>query len=260
MSDIVWSVSKADTAAQCLYKYKRVYVDKKQLVGHALTLGTKAHSIQADELVAGRADVVALQKSLDNTSISVDPECGPEIYQMLPNISNFVSKWKEIESKYAVKPTIEQQYAITRDGKQTKFLAKDAYFRGVIDLWGFSESQKKLIVIDHKTNKNLSSENAVKGSSQLKMYVWMLTKIHGFEWERAHIALHFLRHGKMVWAGLTNEEANESAEQYLGFLSVLEDRVHEAEENNDWTKQPCFFCKWCQFQRECDNPLDAVQK
>lgn len=249
--DMAWSISKADTAMQCMYKFKRVYIDKVPLFGHALTLGSTMHEIQAEEIEQGNTCTKTLQSKLDKTKWATNAEYGPEIYGMVPHVVNFVKKWQEIETKYIVKPTIETKYGLTKDFKPTGFLAKDVYFRGIIDLWGFSESTKKLIVMDHKTNKNAMSPAKVKDSIQLNMYVWMLTKIYEFDWERAHIALHFLRHGKIVWAGLNWREVEDKVTQYFGTLKVMEERIAESRKTGEWEPQTSYLCNWCQFKREC---------
>jgi hypothetical protein len=170
---------------------------------------------------------------------------------MVPHMAGFVTKWKNVEKDHKVKPTVEQKYALDKNLNPVPFMSRNVYFRGVVDLWAHSTFSNKMIVIDHKTNKSVSSSNKVKESAQLGMYVWMLTKIHGFTWERAHIALNFLRHGKLVWAGLTPEEAREKAENYMNLLGVLEEKVGQCEADKKWPAESNFMCNWCQFKDQC---------
>lgn len=251
LSNVAWSISKADTAMQCMFKYNQVYNKKIKLYGHALTLGVRMHDIAADAIEKGVEDPVVIQKKLDATPMASDSSCGPEIYAMVPHVAGFVTKWKKVEEDHLVKPTIEQKYAIDRNLKPVSFMSKNVYFRGVIDLWAHSTHSNKLIVIDHKTNKSVSSANKVRESHQLGMYVWMLTQIHGFDWERAHIALNFLRHGKLVWAGMSMEEARQRAENYMALLTELELKIGECQENNSWPAEKNYLCNWCQFKEGC---------
>lgn len=242
----VWSTSKADTAAQCLYKYKRVYIDKVKEESHALTLGSVTHDVIANELLSMNTDENVLIEKLDDMG-GVDPE----LYAMVPNINKFCVYWCNYVKEHDLEPTIEQKYAMTRDCKRTGFLDSDAYIRGVFDLWAFDERRRKLIVIDHKTSKALSSADAVKAHSQLNLYVYMLTKMNNLEWDTADIALHFVRHGKNVWAYITRKDMEEFGARYMHFLAILEERITKAYETNNWERCPGFHCKWCSFKGEC---------
>lgn len=244
--DFVWSTSKADTATQCLYKFMRVYGDGVKEASHALTLGTDTHDVVAKEILCRNTSEDELLRKLDDKG-GVDPE----LYVMVPNIVAFNTKWQALVDDKGLEPTIEQKYAMTRDFKKTGFFSKDAYIRGVFDLWAMDEADKKLIVIDHKTSKNASSANAVKAHTQLNLYVFMLTKLFNLKWERAHIALHFLRHGKLVWAGLTPKEVEQFGKRYTHYLSALEGTIVKAYETNNWQKCPGVYCRWCSFKDEC---------
>lgn len=261
---VVWSVSRADTAAQCMFKYKKIYEDGFTIHGKALALGTKMHSIMADELEVDNSDLTLLRKKLENTSYSVDPECGPEIYAMLPNVVKFVSNFRALKEKLEFTPTIEKQYAVTRDWTETKFKGTDAYIRGVIDLWAYSKKDNKLIILDHKTNTNLSSSNKVGESTQLNLYAYMMKRIHNLDVDKAHLSLHFLRHGKTVWYTASFKEIEEKVQKFLHLLSVLEERIIESRETGIWEPNPNFFCKWCNFRDFCEQErtrtLDSLEE
>lgn len=242
-----WSTSKADTAAQCMYKFRRVYGDKVKEASHALSLGSDFHDIIANEIVTRNTCPSVLQQRLDERGGT-----DPEIYQWAPDIIDFSTKWQALVADNNLEPTIEQKYAMTRDFKKTGFLDKDAYVRGVFDLWALDEANRKLIVVDHKSSKKCISANAVKTHQQLNLYVFMLTKIFSLDWDRAHIALHFIRHNKLVWAGLNRKETEEFGKRYLHFLSVLEDTIVKAYETSNWEKRPGVPCRWCSFRGECE--------
>lgn len=245
--DFCWSTSKADCAAQCLHKFKRVYGDKVKESSHALSLGSEFHDVIADQIVARNTDTEKLLAKLDAKGGH-----DPELYQWVPNIIDFNKKWQQLVIDRGLEPTIEQKYAMTRDFKKTEFLGDDAYIRGVFDLWALDEADKKLIVLDHKSSKKASSSKEVKEHAQLNLYVFMLTKMFSLDWEYAHICLHFIRHNKLVWAKLTRKETEQFGKRYLHFLSILEDRIVKAYETNNWERCPGVYCRWCSFKDECN--------
>lgn len=243
---ISWSTSKADTANECMYKYKRVYVDKVPATGRALWLGSTIHDIQADELISRNTDLKTLVKRLDAKG-HVDPE----IYAMTEAMCNFTKKWVSYVEEHKLEYSVEKKYAITREFKATEFLAKDVFIRGVIDLWAYDEKAKRLIVVDHKTSKSALNVEGVKNHKQLNLYVWMLTKLYGLEWDRAQFALNFTRHDKLVWSGVSREEMEDFGVAYCKFLNDLEDRVNECLDTGVWPREPGFYCNWCSFKGEC---------
>lgn len=249
---ISWSTSKADTANECLYKYKRVYMDKISATGRALWLGSAIHDIQAEELTSRNTDLKVLVSKLDKKG-----HIDPEIYSMTEAMCNFTKKWLDYVDKNNVEYTVEKKYAITRDLKATSFMAKDVYIRGVIDLWAYDESNKRLIIVDHKTSKAALGVQGVKEHKQLNLYAWMLTKLHNLDWDRANIALNFTRHDKLVWSGLSREEVEDFGIAYCKFLSDLEDRVNECLETSLWPREPGFYCNWCSFKPECKGYIET---
>lgn len=241
-----WSTSKADTASQCMYKFMRVYGDGVKESSHALTLGSDFHEIMANELLTRNKDINTLVKRLDEK-----PGCDPEIYSWSDGIVDFTTKWTDFMETNGFEATIEQKYAMTRDFKKADFFGDDAYIRGVFDLWGLDEKNNRLVVIDHKSSKSASSPAVVKTHNQLNLYVVMLTRLFNLKWDYAHIALHYIRHNKIVWAKLSHKEVDNFEARYLHFLSILEDRVVKAYETSNWERTPGFHCGWCSFKNEC---------
>jgi ATP-dependent exoDNAse (exonuclease V) beta subunit len=223
-----------------------VYGDNVKEASHALSLGSEFHDVMADEIVSRNTDV-------DKLIARLDDEGGhdPELYSWVPNIVDFNKRWSSLCAKGSLEATIEQKYAMTRDCKKTGFMSKDAYIRGVFDLWALDEANKKLIVIDHKSSKSAISANAVKEHTQLNLYVYMLTRMFNLDWERAHIALHFVRHNKIVWAGVNQKEMEAFGKRYLHLLSILEDRTVKAYETGNWERTKGVHCRWCSFKGEC---------
>ena len=246
MSPVVWSTSRADCAMQCLYKYNKVYNEKIKESTHALEMGSSIHEIIADEICSRNADPLILQDRLD--SIGVED---PEIYAMVPNISGFVGWWNEKAAEEGLEPTIEKQYAVDKDFNRVDFFDKNAYIRGVFDMYAYDEAKKRLIVIDHKSSKSCLSKAKVKAHTQLNLYVAMLTKMFNLDWEIAEICLHYVRFGKQVWADVDKREMEIFAKKYVNLLHVLDDRLFVADATGSWPPSPGFYCGWCSFKNEC---------
>jgi len=253
---ICWSTSRADTAEQCLFKYNMIYNNKIRASSKALNLGGFVHRIQAEQLASGNEDPLVIVQQLDKLAETED--IYPEVYQMVPNIVSFTKKWKELSAKDNLTATIEKRYAMNIEGKETGFFSKDARIRLVIDMWAHDPVNKRLVIIDHKTNKTALGQKAVREYKQLKLYVYGLTEMFDLSWEKAHVALHFLRFGKIVWATMTPQECKDFAEGYKKYLQLLDDKVSRAEYSKQWPGEHGFWCNYCTFKQECaglPNPL-----
>lgn len=248
-SNIVWSVSKSDTANQCLYKYKKVYIDKISESSPALILGDRTHLFIAKELTElMRRDpsIAAMQKKLDEENAL------PEIYAMLPHIQEFLVRWKKYCLDNPLEYFVENKYAITKDDKQAEsFFTDDAYIRGVIDLWALDANNKRLIVIDHKTSKKAPSEEEVRNNKQLNLYCWKLTKMFNLKWDRAVIMINAVRHGKLIQVGKTYDDIMTFGEQFKHLLSMLEEKIAICTHHNYWPARKSYTCNWCSFKSEC---------
>jgi hypothetical protein len=246
MKAMAWSTSKVDAALECPFKFKKIYIDKEEHTGKALILGNLMHKIMADEILAMNTNVEKLVKRVDDLHVT-----DPEVYKMIPNVTSFVQKWEDLSTRENITATIEKQYAINRDYNEVSYFAPDVFIRGVFDMWSYDENNRRLIVLDHKTNKSTISSAKVKTHNQLNLYVWMLTKMFGLKWDKAHIALHFLRHGKITWAIVTQEEMEAFGIKYVKLLNTLEEQIAEYMETDNWPRTRGFYCRYCSFRNQC---------
>lgn len=246
MEPITWSTSKVDTAVSCLYKYNKVYNEKIKEASHALSLGSTFHEVMANEIISKNEDPKLLLATLDSQG-----EDDPELYSWVPSISSFVKKWNKLLAENNLESTVEKKYAVDRDFKSVDFFSKDAYIRGVFDLWTYDEKNKRLIIVDHKSSKKASSPAQVREHNQLLLYVVMLSNMFNLEWKQAYVALHFVRHAKLVHAWLTHREVDTFLKRYTKLLNVLEERIIECYETGVWERTQGFHCRWCSFKGEC---------
>ena len=293
---IQWSTSRADTAECCKYKYYKVYICKDKQSTAALVLGSLVHDILAQELDAidgidkltseqrkelGEDGLVKLANEFvvsneNNDSIysteyltkkiqkAMDKAKAPDdAYTMLPNVVSFVKKYRDMRLGSLAKGNpldfkVENKYGITRDLSCTTFFAKDVFVRLVVDMWAYDPETKKLIIMDHKTNKSAGNIEYVRTSEQLNLYAWALTNMFNLEVECAEVALHFVRHGKIVWARLTKEDLDAFGIKYTKKLARLDYEIACCENGNDWPKSFSFHCNWCPYRvTDCKAELEA---
>lgn len=244
---IAWSISKVDCASECLRKYKRTYIDKVPQDSHALTLGKKLHDIQADELKCLNVDHNKLLERMD-----LDNEMPAEAYTMAPNVLEFTKKWTALCNEHKVTGVIEQKYGVTKDLRTSSFFDPNVYLRGVIDLWCYVPSQKRFMILDHKSSKQKPSQKQVAENRQLNVYAWLLMTLYPeMQWKRAEVALHHFRSGAIVWADLRRDDVRDYGQSFLHLLTLLEETIEEAEIMDNWPMKSGFHCNWCSFNKEC---------
>lgn len=296
---IQWSTSRADTAECCKYKYYKVYICKDVQSTHALVLGSLVHDVLAIELDAidgidklsseqkkelGEEGLTKLANdfvlSKENEEIMytkealvkkiqaiLDKKRAPEeAYTMLPNMVKFIQSYRgmrlnSLKKNASLDFKVENKYGITSDYKCTTFFAKDVFIRLVVDMWAYDAESKKIVVIDHKTNKSAGNVDYVKNSEQLNLYCWALMHMFDLDVEVAEVALHFVRHGKIVWAKITKQELLDFGVRYQKKLHRLDHEISCCENSNEWPRNVSFHCNWCPYKvTDCKKVVEARKK
>lgn len=253
-----WSSSRIDVANTCKYKFYKVYMDGVKEHSKSLTLGSLSHEIIA-ELLRGADPSIKQAEALlaqalpfyhDKVGIN---EAVDEIRAMIPYMCKFVQDWRAFTaSKNITKYNVEKPYAITESMKRASFLnPKSIYFRGIVDLWCYDKENEELYIIDHKTNKSTMSSKKVKEHPQLLTYVAMLTFVYKLRWKRAHIALNFLRKGKLVWAEVTHDDLKFFMYNFINELKYIENALLDCSEHQYWPAETSYKCSWCSFKDTC---------
>jgi len=149
-----WSLSKAQSATSCPFRFYHSYVlktkGKQPLDQSATRKGSAAHAALEDVL-KGKYDLMtALKKAVMNhklTTVEID-----DVFAMAHNMKVFldsVEKFKKTQNVTEV--LVERRFGLTLDLKPTKFFGKDVFFRGVWDLC--LRTKNRLAIIDHKSGQ-----------------------------------------------------------------------------------------------------------
>lgn len=250
---IVWSVSRADCAEQCAYKYKRTKIDKVSDSTVALQFGSQAHDIIAKALedksitIGKFKDIIKRTKNLDE-----------QLYDIAQYMYSFTRRAENMATREGIDFIIEKKYGATREFEEASYFARSGLFlRLVVDMWAMDEKNRRLIVIDHKTNKKKSSEAEVRVNKQLNLYVAVLTEMFKLDWDEAYVALNLLRHEQIVWAKITRAEATEFLKEYTKYLDFLDTKISRCEATGVWEQEKGFWCSWCGLRDECGFEVSA---
>ena len=153
----------------------------------------------------------------------------PEMQQY----ERYVKKILSIEGKRVV----EERVALTKDFRQTKWMAKDVWVRGIIDI-GVVGSETAYL-LDWKTGKHRPDNDQLKLFAALAfaMYPWVQRVVTGFIWLKVE------KFDKEVF---TRDQLPEIWNEFMPRLS----RVATAYDQDKWLPKPSGLCKnWCPVGR-----------
>ena len=240
-----WSYSKAETAAQCPYRFKLTYVKKRKrgwpnadaLVGQAV------HKI-LEFMISGRSWNLAYEAARESypdlTSNEID-----RVEEMKFAAQNFMTKLGKYQERHNIQNTwIERKLGITLDGTPTKFFGSGVFFRGVVDLALFPKDRGHVIVLDHKTGKRRSLHYYEK---QFDCYL-LLVKANLQSLSQGRVGIHWAKEDHIELSKKSRNIAD--VEPYREqLITWLNDAVKETS-NLDKTKRGP-LCPWCDHQSVC---------
>lgn len=154
-----------------------------------------------------------------------------------PDLKKYEKYVKKIQS-YEGKRVVEERVALDRNFRQTTWMAKDVWVRGIIDI-GVVGSEKAYL-LDWKTGKRRPDSNQLKLFAALAfaMYPWIDKVVTGFIW---------LKSGEFDKEVFTRDQLPEIWNEFLPRLS----RVAIAYDQDKWTPKPSGLCKnWCPVGRQ----------
>lgn len=149
-----------------------------------------------------------------------------------PDMEKYGRYVKKIMS-YEGKRVVEERVALDRNLRPTKWMAKDVWVRGVIDI-GVVGSERAYL-LDWKTGKRKPDSDQLKLFAALAfaMYPWIDSVVTGFIW---------LKEDKFDKQLFTRQHLPEIWSEFLPRLS----RVAHAYNENKWTPKPSGLCRsWC---------------
>lgn len=151
----------------------------------------------------------------------------------LPKDMKKYERYVEKILSYEGKRVIEERIALNKNFHQTKWMAKDVWVRGIIDI-GVVGSEKAYL-LDWKTGKRRPDNDQLMLFAALAfaIYPWIDKVTTGFIW---------LKTGEFDKKVFTREQLPEIWNVFMPRLS----RLAHSFENNKWTPKPSGLCKaWC---------------
>ena len=176
---------------------------------------------------------------------------GNKVHKYLENYANHKTPLPEEMQKYAKyvdkiftyegKRIVEKRLAIDNNFKPTKWMAKNVWCRGIIDI-GVIGSEKAYL-LDWKTGKRKPNSDQLKLFAALAFahYPWVDKVVCGFIW---------LKDYKFDKEYYTKDDLGEIWEEFLPRVQRLEIAFKE----DKWPAKPSGLCKnWCPVGRKlCD--------
>lgn len=154
---------------------------------------------------------------------------GKPLPKELKKYERYVEKILSLEGKRVV----EERIALDRNFRPTKWMAKDVWVRGIIDI-GVVGSEKAYL-LDWKTGKRKPDNDQLKLFAALAfaVYPWIDKVTTGFIW---------LKTGEFDKEVFTREQLPEIWNEFMPRLQ----RLAISYEENKWTAKPSGLCRnWC---------------
>ena len=156
---------------------------------------------------------------------------------MPPDLKKYERYVKKILS-YEGKRVVEERVALDKNFRPTKWMAKDVWVRGIIDI-GVVGSEKAYL-LDWKTGKRRPDNNQLKLFAGLAfaIYPWINKVTTGFIW---------LKSAQFDKEVLTREQLPDIWNEFFPRL----DRLAISYRDDKWTPKPSGLCKnWCPVGRQ----------
>lgn len=153
-----------------------------------------------------------------------------------PDLQKYERYVKKILS-YEGKRVVEERIALDKNFRPTKWMAKDVWVRGIIDI-GVVGSEKAYL-LDWKTGKRRPDSNQLKLFAALAfaIYPWVDKVTTGFIW---------LKSAEFDKEVFTRDQLPEIWDEFFPRL----DRLAISYRDDKWTPKPSGLCKnWCPVGR-----------
>ena len=234
------SPSWLDKAA-CPAALKYEYIDKhKRDFSVAAERGSAAHAAIADlTRIALKRECQPqdLEDELVTTAVSENTD--HRLYEELPNIHEWVTKWR---NRYKLSKHMvghEEKLAIDEDFEECDW--SDAAYRGITDVIVINGTH--CIVDDYKSQPYVLSQTDLDAHYQLTFYCWLVSKFYPFV-KTFEVRIWYLRYGFSAGTPRTWQQLKE-------FEAGLMLKVDKVMSIDNWDPIPGAYCKWCDHTGRC---------
>lgn len=252
MKNTPWSISKANVAHQCQYRYHLQY--SKKTKGHRVEssagrIGTAVHGILERMLAGGDYRESFIAEAMAGLT---RPET-LDLKTFESGIHRFVAMFKSWRRKMGGPEVyLEHQLAFTEAGALSEYWGDDTYFRCVYDIYTLVERDGKLyaLVFDHKTG---DPSDIDKYSAQLNSYL-ATAILTNPEVAGAQAAIHWVKAEEkkdekpVVWGKMYTRE-----DVLTSVVPSLREYLQAAEALTQERPKPTegWYCDFCQYQKIC---------
>jgi len=210
---VKWSYSSISLFKQCPKKYYhlRVAKDIKESTSEAMLYGNKVHKA-AEEYVKNGVEIpppfAYIKKPID---------------AVLDNFSG--------------EPHCELRLGLTKDLTPCKFMAKDVWYRGIVDLLILDEENESGVIVDYKTGKNLKYAD----TKQLELMALAVFS-HYPQIKKIKAGLMFLVKKTLIKESYAFKD---QTDLWAKWGAEVED-LSTCMEHDVWNARPNFTCRnWC---------------
>lgn len=249
-----WSVSKLKTLQKCPLQFYLNYIVKYKLPEPELDedrlrthYGSAAHEIL--ELVAAGFSVDDAFARIEIESRKyLPPEYWPEVETNRYAIESFWQRIQEFCIRHKVRKIHpEMKVAVTRDFQKTDFFAKNAYFRGMIDL-ALELANGDVLLIDHKRGPDPAwgvKPYEFQLDTYMPMFHFGVKPIRG-----GQSGVHFINHSEIVLREYTSLDdiENKIPKEILFFTEAAVEGVIE---EGRFKYKRGSQCKYCDYKEMC---------
>jgi RecB family exonuclease len=252
-----WSLSKAQLATNCSFRFNLQYVHKTKATepvrSAAGRIGNAAHEALEQYLKVPDHDPAKLKRALHKAAVDNELTT-PEIDDLLAlahNMVRFRQRLERIKAKLNVtEQLVEKRFGLTRDLEPTGFWnKKDVFFRGVWDLV-LRTASGHVAIIDHKSGEPPKSVEDVKQQNRAQLDIYALAALSCFpDMPGVQTALHFIQSEEVLWTTKPPRRADEIREKlvpwYVEFLNRAGAAVPSNEPKKGW------YCQFCGYTSIC---------
>lgn len=232
-----WSLSKAQTAIICPFKFQKQYNDGRKGVSprsSAGVIGSAVHKVLETALNGTSVKDAYMRVLVNDKLTTVERE---EAMSYAHNIQSFMDRIDKFREKHKVKRVfVEHRFGFTVDNQPTKFFGNNVFFRGVWDLAMLTTSNH-LIIIDHKTGAKKKLE---MHQDQLWSYaisaLGVVPDLRG-----AQSAIHYVGTEELLWDQMLTRDKIE-ADLVPWFASFLDKAAVESMTGRPKKGWLCNFC------------------
>ena len=247
-----WSLSKAQTAVNCPYKFRKQYIEKAkgsaEPKSSAGLIGTAVHKVLERALKNKTVTDAFAEALVGDELTTVEKE---DVKSFAHNVRAFCERMDKFKQQQKVTKTyVEHKFGLSTDLEPVGFFDNSrVFFRGVWDL-GMVTASKYVVIIDHKTG---APQPIQKYQDQMWAYALSALSTEP-DLRGVQPAIHFVGTEEIAWNKMINRGQIEAdLIPWLG--TFLEKAVASAERG---TPKKSWLCNFCQYIDIC--PLVSSQK